>query len=82
MKIYERIKQNFLEKNYYISFSDNYIYIMNYKTINRFNDREINIGFNNFNIVVNGINFNIKRKTKIELEITGIFSKMEFKSEI
>lgn len=77
MKVYDRLKSYFINKDYYISFSKDYIYILNYKEIQEINDKKIIIKFDNFSIIINGYNFKIKRKLDIEIEISGQFSKME-----
>ena len=83
MKIYERLKNYYLNnKEYYIAFSNNYIYIINYKKIIRFDEKIIEVLFDNFKIIISGFSFKIKRKSNIELEITGKFLSMESLNEI
>ena len=83
MKVYDRLKNGFISNNsYYISFSDNSIYILNYKDIDLVNDTKLKISFSNFSIEVIGINLTIKRKNKHEIELSGQISKMEIVNEI
>lgn len=82
MKIYERLKQGFIDKDYYISFSNNYIYLLNYKEIVSFESKRIIVKFTNFRLFINGYDFKIKRKTNVEVEITGQFANMEIENEI
>lgn len=82
MKIYERLKSGFINKEYYISISNNYIYIMNYKSIISFDNKYIKIAFNNFILHIHGNDFKIKRKSKFEIVIDGYFSSMEISNEI
>ena len=82
MKVYNRLKSGFINKDYYISVSNNNIYIMNYKSIVSFDDKLIKILFNKFMLIVSGCNFKIIRKSNIEIEVLGIFSKMEIENEI
>ena len=77
MKVYDRLKNYFINKDYYISFGKDYIYILNYKEILEISDKKIIISFENFLVAIDGYNFKIKRKLDIELEIAGQFSKME-----
>lgn len=82
MKIYERLKNNFIDKDYFISISSNYVYILNYKSIASFDSSKIKINFENFGLSIKGNNFKITRKNKVEIEISGSFSKMEIINEI
>ena len=82
MKIYERLKDSFLDKEYFISTTNNYIYILNYDNIELFKDDKIIIKFKKFNLLLLGRKFIITRKTKSELEIKGTLSKMEIINEI
>ena len=82
MKLYNRLKSGFINKDYYISVSNNNIYIMNYKSIVSFDDKLIKILFNKFMLIVSGCNFKIIRKSNIEIEVLGNFSKMEIENEI
>lgn len=82
MKIYDRLKNGFIDKSYYISFSEKCIYIMNYKKIILFDNDVIKLDFNNFQLLIKGFDFKIKRKTKYELEITGNLSKVEILNEV
>ena len=82
MKVYDRLKSSFINKDYYISVSNNAVYIMNYKKIITFENKLIKLEFNNFILSIFGYDFKIKRKSKIELEISGDFSKMEITNEI
>ncbi|MBR5662572.1 MAG: YabP/YqfC family sporulation protein [Bacilli bacterium] len=77
MKVYDRLKSCFINKDYCISLSNNYIYIINYKEILEIDDKKIIVSFDNFSIVITGYNFKIKRKLNIEIEISGQFSKVE-----
>ncbi|MBO4601069.1 MAG: YabP/YqfC family sporulation protein [Bacilli bacterium] len=81
MKIVDRFKEQFLNKNYYISFYSNHIYVINYKNIISFSDSIIKVEFNDFNILIKGRNFYITRKNDKELDIEGIFSSMEIINE-
>lgn len=81
MKIYERLKNNYFNKEYYISFNNNDIYIINYKKIIIFESNLIKIKFNNFDLKITGKDFKLSRKTNLELEIKGSFSKMEIINE-
>lgn len=82
MKIYDRLKRSFINKDYYISFSKNYIYLINYKNIISFTSNLMKIQFSNFILVINGCDFRITRKTNIEIEISGKLSNMEIQNEI
>ena len=82
MKIYERLKDSFLDKEYFISTTNNYIYILNYDNIELFKDDKIIIKFKKFNLLLLGRKFIITRKNKNELEIKGTLSKMEIINEI
>lgn len=82
MKIYERLKSGFINKEYYISISSNSIYIMNYKSIISFDNKNIKIAFNSFVLHIYGNDFKIKRKSKLEIVIEGNFSNMEIVNEI
>lgn len=77
MKVYDRLKSYFTNKDYYISFSKDYIYILNYKEIKELSDKKIIVSFDTFSIIINGYNFKIKRKLNIEIELSGQFSNME-----
>lgn len=81
MKVYDRLRNAFINSDYYISFSKNYFYIINYKEIISFDDRNIKVRFSNFTLIVNGINFKVKRKNNYELEVSGEVSKMEILNE-
>ena len=82
MKVYDRLKNSFLNSDYYLSFSKDYIYILNYQEIILLTNNKIIIKLISFNIIICGDNFIIKRKSKTELLINGKFSKMEIENEI
>lgn len=77
MKIYDRLKNCFINSDYYIAINNNSLYILNYKRIEHFDNDLITIKFNNFSIKIYGIDFKMVRKSKYEIEIMGILSKME-----
>lgn len=81
MKIYERLKNNFINEEYLILFCKDTIYVMNYKDVKTFNENKVEIYFKSRTLILNGNNFYIKRKNEIELEINGSLTKMEFKYE-
>ena len=82
MKIYDRLKNIFLNSDYFISTTNNYIYILNYEFIESFTDTKIIIKFRKFRLLIYGKNFKMSRKNKCELEIKGMLSKMEINNEM
>lgn len=77
MKVIDRLKNHFINEEFFISFYKNHIYIINYQNVLDFADKKIKIEFNNFNLQIIGYNFKLLRKNDLELDITGTFNKME-----
>ena len=81
MKVIDRLKYGFYNKDYFVSIYPNHIYIINYKSIIDFSNEIVKLSFLNFKLVIKGKDFKIIRKNKDELDITGLFSSMEIINE-
>lgn len=81
MKTYERLKNMVTDQSSYISFYKDYIYILNYQEILKFNSEDFKIRIDNGILNIYGNNFMIIRKSKLELEIKGSLVKMEISNE-
>ena len=81
MKTYERLKNMVTDQSSYISFYKDYIYILNYQEILKFNSEDFKIRIDNGILNIYGNNFMIIRKSKLELEIKGSLVKMEIRNE-
>lgn len=71
MHIKDNIVSFLYDKNYFISLYDNNIFVFNYVNLKNFSDRDINIDFDNFNLIISGKNLLIKKMGKSELLISG-----------
>ena len=81
MKIIDRLKNSYKDKDYYISVYNNGIYIMNYESIKLVNNDLVEVLFKKFIVIIKGSDLKIKRKDKFDLELSGNFSSMEINSE-
>ena len=81
MKVIDRLKYGFYNKDYYISVYPNHIYIINYTSIVDFTSELIKVSFSNFILAIKGANFKIIRKNSSELDINGFFNSMEIINE-
>ena len=71
MHIKDNIVNFLYDKNYFISLYDNNIFVFNYANLKNFSDRDIDIDFDNFNLLISGKNLLIKKMGKSELLISG-----------
>ena len=81
LKIIDRLKNSYKDKDYYISVYNNGIYIMNYESIKLVNNDLVEVLFKKFIVIIKGSDLKIKRKDKFDLELSGNFSSMEINSE-
>ena len=81
MKIIDRLKNSYKDKDYYISVYNDGIYIMNYESIKLVNNNLVEVLFKKFIVIIKGSDLKIKRKDKFDLELSGNFSSMEINSE-
>ncbi len=71
MHIKDNIVNFLYDKNYFISLYDNNIFVFNYANLKNFSDKDIDIDFDNFNLLISGKNLLIKKMGKSELLISG-----------
>lgn len=71
MNILNNIKNFLYDRNYFIGFYKENIYIFNYIAIPIFSDQEIKISFEEFNIMLKGNNLKIIKMEDKELLING-----------
>lgn len=81
MNIFNNMKSFLYEQNYSINLYNNKLYIFNYILLPKFNDKEINVKFEKFNIAITGKNLKITKMEKKELLIEGIINNINFNYE-
>lgn len=74
--------KNFLfDLENFITIYENHLHVFNYKKLNKLSETEIILSFDNFKLIINGVNLKIKQMTKQELLINGSILKVEFDYE-
>lgn len=81
MKVIDRIKNTINDNDFFVGIYKDHIYIVNYQNILDFNNERIKLCINENNFSIYGKGFKLVRKTNIEIDIQGYFSKMEFNNE-
>lgn len=72
MKIINNIKSFLYDKDYFINYFDNCVYVFNYQDLNHFSESEVNLQMDNFSIVIKGQNLSIVKMMSKEILIQGI----------
>lgn len=81
MHLSEYLKNFLYDKNYFITFYNNSLYVFNFVKINKISKLVINLEFLEFNLSIKGLNLYIKKMNKSELVIKGTITSMEINNE-
>ena len=81
MKVVDRFKENFINKDFFISLYENNLYLLNYISINEFNDHCLCIEFEKFRLIIKGTNLRIISKSEKEIVINGVINIVELSYE-
>lgn len=77
LHIKDNIKNFLYDFNDCISLYDGHIYIFNYSKLNKLSEKNIIVSFAKYKINVTGANLKIKKMTKQELLINGVFTRID-----
>ena len=78
MHLKDNIKNFIYDQDYYISFYEEYIHLFNYKNINKIDDKNIEVSFDSFLLIIHGNNFIIKKMLLNELLVKGITKDIKY----
>jgi len=79
MNIKNNIINYLYDKDYILTLYDNFLYIFNYKYLESFNDKKIDVSLMDRKISIIGLELLIMKMTKEELLIKGNIEKLEVK---
>ncbi len=72
---------NFLyDKNYFLAFYENYLYIFNYLTLDLLTDTKIILTLEQFKLIIQGKDLFIKKMLPHELLLQGQITNLEFEN--